>query len=138
MKPTRIILHHSLTKDSGTVSWGAIREYHTKINHYHDIGYHFGIENLRGQTEVLIGRLPNEKGAHCQGNNSDSLGICFVGNFDLGPVPAESWDAGIRLVKYLMKQFSIQTVQGHCEINPAKSCPGKFFNVDAFRFDVGL
>lgn len=135
MKPLRIILHHSLTKDSGTVSWGAIRDYHKSIG-WSDIGYHFGIENLRGQTEILIGRMPDKKGAHCAGDNSDSIGICFVGNFDLDPVPAESWNEGIRVVKYLMKQFNIQTIQGHRELNPKKSCPGRLFDMDKFRREV--
>jgi len=53
MKPILIINHHSLTKDSGSVSWGAIRKWHMGLiggedNYYTnhpmiDIGYHFGL-----------------------------------------------------------------------------------------------
>ena len=137
MRPKRIILHHSLTRDSVTVSWGAIRDWHTKKRFkWPDIGYHFGIENLRGQTETLLGRMPDRAGAHCRGHNRDSIGICFVGNFDIIPPPPEAWAAGIRLVKYLMKAFKIQTILGHRELDPGKTCPGMLFDLNKFRKEV--
>lgn len=138
MKPNKIILHHSLTKDSDTVSWGAIRNFHINDNHYSDIGYHFGIEKLRGQTEILIGRFVNKTGAHCKGSNSGSIGICFVGNFDVEIPPKESWNVGIKLVTFLMAEYNIKEVVGHTELNPHKTCPGKLFDLDRFRREVGL
>ena len=63
MKPLKIIIHHSLTKDSGTVSWGAIRRYHTSPppdgpadGHWDDIGYHAGIELVYTEFEDKIYR----------------------------------------------------------------------------------
>lgn len=136
MKPDTIILHHSLTKDSATASWGAIRHFHVDVNHWDDIGYHFGIENMRGQTEILAGRFPDKQGAHCRGHNSNSIGICFVGNFDVDSVPAKAWTAGIELCRFLVKQYGIAKIIGHGELNPHKSCPGKNFDVDRFRTEV--
>lgn len=138
VKPERIILHHSLTKDSDTVSWGPIREFHTLINGWTDIGYHFGIENLRGQTEILAGRMPDKTGAHCGGHNTGSIGVCFIGNFDADFVPASSWDAGVKLCRFLTRAYGIREIKGHREFNPHKSCPGKNFNLSKFRRAVFL
>ena len=138
MKPTRIILHHSLTKDSKTVSTGAIRDYHINRCGWTDIGYHFLIEKARNHPEIFAGRMPDVKGVHCSGHNQNTIGICFVGNFDVDEVPVSVWNKGIKLVKYLIRQFDIKEIVGHCELNPLKSCPGKNFNINKFREEVGL
>jgi hypothetical protein len=136
--PLSIILHHSLTKDFDTVSWGAIRNYHKNTLGWSEIGYHFGIEKMRDQTEIVIGRMPNKMGAHIRGYNANSIGICFVGNFDIKKPPGESWVKGIQLVRYLMKMYNIKTVLGHTELNPHKTCPGRYFDMDKFRREIGL
>ena len=137
MKPERIILHHSLTEDSITVSWGVIRTYHVDHNGWDDIGYHYGVEDLRGRTEILMGRMPDVQGAHCYGHNHDSIGICFVGNFDNSLVPAESWASGLKLVRFLVRQYDIREILGHRELNPDKTCPGRNFDLNKFRREVG-
>ncbi len=144
-KPEKIILHHSFTDDAETLSWGAIRRYHTRPRPYGngwlDIGYHFGVEyyadRFGGEYEVLLGRMPHETGAHTLGENDRSWGICFVGNFDKAPVPTEQWDVGLRLVTGLLQMASLSTddVYGHRDF-AGKSCPGKYFDVDLFRQDL--
>jgi N-acetylmuramoyl-L-alanine amidase len=41
------------------------------------VGYHYVIE---GDGSVRRGRAPNTMGAHAKGANSDSIGICIVGD----------------------------------------------------------
>jgi N-acetylmuramoyl-L-alanine amidase len=79
----------------------------------------------------------NEVGAHTQGQNSDSIGICFVGNFDVSEVPPEQWNLGVRLVAGLCETVGVypDMIFGHNSF-AAKSCPGLKFNVDAFAEQV--
>ena len=133
--PKIIILHHSLTKDSKTVSWDNIRNYHMIRLGWQDIGYHFGIELINDHYEILLGRLTTVVGAHCKGHNKDSIGICFVGNFDLVKPEELQWNSGLALVRSLSNVFDIEysKVYGHRELDPNKSCPGKMFDVNLFR-----
>jgi hypothetical protein len=139
MTPNKIILHHSATKDSGTVSWNAIRRYHMNECQWLDIGYHFGIEYITdpgspdGSYEILTGRMPDENGAHTTGQNSQAIGVCFIGNFDESPPPIGQWKQGLKLVRWLCKEFMIIKfkVYGHRNFAP-KTCPGLMFDVDQF------
>jgi N-acetyl-anhydromuramyl-L-alanine amidase AmpD len=146
IKPEYIILHHSLTKDSGTVSWQAIRNYHINTLEWDDIGYHFGIEFVsnnnnkakvlrKNHYEVFVGRMLDKAGAHCRGMNHNSIGICFVGNFDLYKPEHEMWTLGLKLVRSLMKVFNIpvKNVKGHRDFATYKSCPGLSFDMGKFR-----
>jgi len=137
MRPDHIIIHHSLTEDGKTVSWGAIRRYHTMTLGWRDIGYHFGIELVEDGYEILMGRMPDEEGAHCkqQNMNRRSVGICCVGNFDVKPPPAGQYQLCRKLTRYLMMLFAIapEHVLGHREMAHYKSCPGKLWNMDHFR-----
>lgn len=137
MRPAYLIAHHSLTKDSGTVSWPAIRRYHVDELGWSDIGYQFGIEDINGHQEILVGRMMNKSGAHCKqkGMNRKSIGILFTGNFDLAPPPPEMWKLGLRLARTLMEIFYIPKdhVFGHREFASYKTCPGSQFDMDLFR-----
>ena len=145
MIPTEIILHHSATKDSGTVSWNAIRRYHQDECNWNDIGYHFGVEYVSdpgdpaGSYEILLGRLPMEVGAHCKDHNNKAIGICFVGDFDEASVPEQQWKKGVKLVKWLCSRFGIPVsrIYGHRDF-ATKTCPGTYFDIEKFKDDVML
>lgn len=140
MRPSYIVIHHSLTKDSETVSWDAIRKYHRDTLGWRDIGYHYGIELIGDTYEILVGRLMNEIGAHCKEDamNYKSLGICCIGNFDEMLPPESQWEKCVVLVKSLCDAYRIPVshVIGHREKATYKSCPGKQWNMDLFRMYV--
>ncbi len=150
MKKTHIVLHHSLTKDSATVSWGAIRRFHTDPDgpyKMRDIGYHLGIELARDHHEILFGRMPDRVGAHCRDANMNriGIGICLVGNFDVTEPSQAAMDQLDRVVRFLMRTYNIPAVNviGHREAGilvgkdwrkgEFKTCPGKLFPLEEFR-----
>lgn len=125
------MIHHSLTKDSSTVSWPAIRRYHMNQG-WRDIGYHFGVEFSGLEYEALVGRPLDMEGSHCReaGMNHKAIGICVVGNFDLEPPPELALVVLCkRLVIPLMRIYRIPlgNIVFHRQFATYKTCPGTLF-----------
>lgn len=122
-----IMIHHSLTADGKVVDTQAIRRYHTEILRWSDIGYHFLIENINGEYEVLLGRPLTRAGAHCPAVNRTAIGICCVGNYDLEPPPENMLHIlKKRLILPLSELFGINEILYHRDYS-RKTCPGKLF-----------
>ena len=142
MQPTKIIIHHSLTKDSGTVSWGAIRRYHTSpppegpsSGPWSDIGYQAGLELVYTEYEMFIGRMWDKGGAHTRGQNHKSLGFLFVGNYDFEPPPERMLEVGAKVISLWMRLFNIpkEKIFRHSDFASYKSCPGEQFDLDDLK-----
>jgi N-acetyl-anhydromuramyl-L-alanine amidase AmpD len=69
-----VVLHHSASPP--TTSFQDIREWHMVDRGWEDVGYHFVID-LEG---IHTGRPVDVVGAHCQGFNTQSIGICLTGD----------------------------------------------------------
>ena len=145
--PEYIVLHHSATKDTETLSWPAIRRNHVNIRKFRTVGYHYGVEKVGNSFEIIQGRFPHEIGAHCReaGMNRRSVGICCVGNYDvMAPPPALLFKLR-GLVEWLIIEYEIppQNIIGHrdaglmegydWEKGQYKTCPGKLFDLFAFK-----
>ncbi len=139
------MIHHSLTKDGDTVSWPAIRRFHMETNGWRDVGYHFGLELVPDpgkpgahSLEIFLGRPEHEHAAACpQGDmNSVALHVCVVGNFDtLAPSDEQLQVLAERLIVPLMVRYGIsaESIVGHRDFNPQKSCPGTKFDLERLR-----
>lgn len=135
-----IIVHCSATRPewwsgrSTTAKVAEIRRWHVRGNGWKDIGYHYLIDR---NGVVATGRPLEQVGAHVQGRNTGTIGICLIGGhgssendrFDQHFTAAQEF-ALRKLIDDLRGRFpSIKAVSGHNQY-AAKACPG--FNVPAW------
>lgn len=135
LNPTKIVIHHSLTPDGITLSWPAIRDYHVNHNGWKDVGYHGGIEEVGGRLVCMFGRPTWMSGAHTRGQNSGSLGFCFVGSFDeFAPPEPKLRVAARRVLAPWCIQYGLteQDIYAHRDFS-SKSCPGMMFDMNKLR-----
>jgi hypothetical protein len=125
--PNRLTIHH--TEQPGTVD-PAVRvrqaqSLHIDVRNWCDIGYHLLIGY---DGRIFQGRLENKLGSHAgPGNNTNNVGISFIGSFmDELPTPA-ALDAGAAAMRTVADEWGIPLnrtkVKGHREVRTT-DCPG--------------
>lgn len=122
----KIILHCSATQEGRDYTVAQIRDWHVKGRGWKDIGYHFVIYR---DGSVHTGRDISQVGAHCTGQNANSIGICYVGGLDANGKPKDTRTAAQKkaiadLVAQLRAKYNIpkSNVYGHYEF-ANKACP---------------
>lgn len=118
----RIILHHAEAKNCSVYD---IDRWHRNQG-WLGIGYHYLV---RKDGTVYTGRPNWALGAHTQGHNTGSLGICFEGNFMVENMNEKQVKAGSDLVDYLTKLHGLsksKDVFQHKHFN-VTDCAGKNF-----------
>ena len=119
-----IILHHRAGNgDAESIHAGHLSQGWTGI------GYHFYV---RKDGSIYRGRPIETIGAHCQGQNSYSVGVCFEGNFEAETMTAAQLKSGLALVSYLKELYPGAEVKGHRDFN-STACPGKKFPFDEMK-----
>ncbi len=136
-KTDRIILHHASAKNCTVED---IDNWH-KQRGWTCIGYHFLV---RKDGSIYRGRPEDTIGAHASNNNSDSIGICAEGNFEMEVMPEAQKRALKELVSYLKKKYNISKVQRHKDVG-ATDCPGKNYpfeeiakGIDNLKYEVHI
>jgi hypothetical protein len=130
----RIIIHCSATPNGRFTTsedidaWHATRGFRRDLSlaprwepRLGHIGYHFVIYST---GSVRVGRPVREIGAHAEGHNADSIGICLVGT---DAFSADQWQSLAALVRSLSETLAIpgRAVLGHRDLpGVAKTCPG--------------
>ena len=117
----KIVLHHA---DASNCDAATIHKWHIARG-WAGIGYHFVV---RKNGTIERGRPIDVIGAHCTGNNADSVGICFEGNFETEKMTDKQIKSGQELMSYLYKTYGLNksNVKRHKDLM-ATSCPGKNF-----------
>lgn len=125
--PDTLVIHCSATKPSMDLTAATVRKWHMQQG-WADIGYHWFI---RRDGTVEKGRKETEVGAHVQGWNTRSLGICLAGGVSEkdGTTPemnytAEQWLALETLCTEVLRRHpTIRSVIGHRDTGAKKACP---------------
>lgn len=120
-----IIVHCTATPEGRIETVESVRNMH-KARGFSDIGYHYLI-GLNG--ERWEGRNVNLIGAHCEGHNSNSIGVCYVGGVDKKMQAKDTRtekqkDALVALLKDLRKLYPRAKIYGHRDFDKkGKACP---------------
>ena len=118
-----IIVHCSDTECDKDFKAADIDRWH-KARGFKCIGYHFVVD-LDGTIER--GRRLYEVGAHCEGRNKNSIGICYIGGRRNGVLedtrtPAQKVAMDILIASLCTVFPNIDRICGHRDY-AAKACP---------------
>lgn len=119
-----IIVHCTATPEGKDYTVMDVRRWHRQRG-WSDIGYHYLIYR-NGHVEP--GRNVDTAGAHCEGHNLHSIGICYVGGLDRdGKNPKDTRTlqqkaALLSLLMDLRKLYPDAEIHGHRDF-ANKACP---------------
>lgn len=118
-----IVVHCSATKEGLDYTTADIKKWHLARG-FSDIGYHYVIYR---DGSVHNGRDVNISGAHCEGHNSHSIGVCYIGGLDKNGKECDTRTdaqkaALVKLLKTLKAMYPKATIHGHREY-ANKACP---------------
>lgn len=148
MREINLIIIHcsdSAFGDAATIrQWHQSPDPHDMSKPWRDIGYHYVVLNGVRKNDsdyetsedgmVESGRPVDQVGAHCLGDNKNSIGVCLVG---IKIFSERQLAATARLVATLRKEYNTEAaIFGHCErpsgAKQGKTCPN-FNNMNLFR-----
>lgn len=126
-----IIVHCSATREGFDYTVSDITKWH-KQRGFTTIGYHYVIYR---DGSIHTGRDINVSGAHCEGHNSHSVGVCYIGGLEnrLNPktgkydIPKDTRTAAqkaslLKLLRQLRSLYPSAKIRGHRDF-ANKACP---------------
>ena len=124
----KVIVHCSASDNPKHDNVETIRKWHVDENGWKDIGYHFIITK---NGDVHKCRDISEVGAHCKGENLDSIGVCLTGNDNFSP---DQYFSLAWLLNGILNDITtIEVVKPHNHYNEDKTCPN--FDLRIFQWN---
>ena len=137
---THIIVHHSAANYSADQDYKQVVrsywDYHVNTHGWDDIGYNWLVDP---NGVIYEGRGKDKKGAHFSGANSNTMGVCVIGNYQTAQPTNISlekledliaWEAGRKNIDVLTTGYhsasnlTIYHVAGHRDGPGTTDCPG--------------
>jgi hypothetical protein len=129
-----IIVHHSATSNSVTDYTAAVRNiylYHTQVNGWNDIGYHFLVAPDGAIFEGRDGRDSieddNVLGAHFCGKNRGTIGICLLGTYTSIAPSQQAIASLVNLAAWKMEKENLNPLSS--ALHPLNSTGASLLNV---------
>lgn len=127
-----IIIHHSVTDGSYETGLNVIKNQEKNYGkNSNSNAYHYMVTEdgriIRWKPEnVVVGHCGYDGYSYSEEPcNLNSLGVCFLGNFQYQDIPKKQLEAGMVLIKALVKKYNIQDIYGHRDIVNTQ-CPGDY------------
>ena len=115
-----IVLHHAAAVSASPMQ---VDSWH-KSNGWSGIGYHFYI---RKDGSVYEGRPLWATGSHAQGKNSESIGVCVEGNYEIETVMPQAQKSAVKeVLSYIKDKYPDTYITGHRDVG-ATGCPGRYY-----------
>lgn len=124
---TKLVAHHPAHK---TWTIEDIHDYHKNKLKWNGAGYNYFI-TFDGRIFEVRGK---NVGAHCEGHNHNTLGICFQGNFEEQHMTDAQIKAGGWLVAKLIKEngLTLNNFIRHSDLAKT-ACPGRNFKMNDIK-----
>ena len=149
-KITHIVIHCSATREGQVITAADIDRMHRQRG-FDRIGYH---RFVRLDGTIERGRPDEVPGAHVQGHNLDSIGICYAGGLDKDGKAKDTRTQAqkaslLKLAKEYRARHPHAKIVGHRDLSPDKNKNGKVdkwewikdcpcFSVEDWLIEVGL
>ena len=114
-----IVIHCSATREDRTYSEHDLATDHRRRG-FKGAGYHFYV---RKDGKIITTRPLEQVGAHAQGYNANSIGICYEGGLDSRGMPKDTRTCHQKhslrvLVRTLLLDYPLSRVCGHRDLSP--------------------